>query len=356
MQLDPGLYPGESGRLVWDKALHDREQRDSIQLRRLGSRPCEATITLELDHQPVQYRLSSALAGALALRGLHSMPFVMQMLWGYIKAKQLYEVRARACVCVCVSGEQGRGGGAGWCMSTVGALRVGWEWVGGGVAASCAAPGCQPATAPPLPHPPCLPQPSDKGSVCVRCDERLRPLFGTDSVELGKMAEALKQHLTLPEPVKLQYTIKCVSTPNQGLCLRHATNILVHPLPACHLHLRAHRPDGSAAPHPDCYDFEVEVPLRCVDVGVGTGVDGMENGCTGDQQTDSVAQAMPRFLFPCCAGKAERFLPRVLGSCRTGPAVPTSHPLAAARSCRRMLSRRARGGRWRGWTWRSTAC
>ncbi|EFN57724.1 hypothetical protein CHLNCDRAFT_57254 [Chlorella variabilis] len=187
VQLDPGLYPGESGRLVWDKALHDREQRDSIQLRRLGSRPCEATITLELDHQPVQYRLSSALAGALALRGLHSMPFVMQMLWGYIKAKQLYE-------------------------------------------------------------------PSDKGSVCVRCDERLRPLFGTDSVELGKMAEALKQHLTLPEPVKLQYTIK---------------------------------PDGSAAPHPDCYDFEVEVPLStelppyALKAGAGREVEGLDLALDG---------------------------------------------------------------------------
>lgn len=92
VQLDPAQYPGEAGRLVWDKALHDREHREALQLRRLGSRPVEAAITLELDHQPAQYRLSQALQAALGLRGLHSMPFVMQMLWGYIKAKQLYEV------------------------------------------------------------------------------------------------------------------------------------------------------------------------------------------------------------------------------------------------------------------------
>lgn len=57
-------------------------------------------------------------------------------------------------------------------------------------------------------YPPHAAQPSDKGPVCVRCDEQLRPLFGTDSVELGKMAEALKSHLTPPEPVQLRYTIR----------------------------------------------------------------------------------------------------------------------------------------------------
>ncbi len=49
---------------------------------------------IELDHQPSQWRLSPALAGALGIKGHHSVPFVMQMLWGYIKAKQLYEVGA----------------------------------------------------------------------------------------------------------------------------------------------------------------------------------------------------------------------------------------------------------------------
>ena len=43
------------------------------------------------------------------------------------------------------------------------------------------------------------------------------------------MSEALKPHLLPAEPVTLRYTI---------------------------------RPDGPPTAHPDCYDFEVEVPLR----------------------------------------------------------------------------------------------
>ncbi|KAL4425736.1 hypothetical protein ABPG75_009752 [Micractinium tetrahymenae] len=162
VQLDPAQCPGDSGRLAWDKARHDREHREAIQLRRLGNKPVEATISIEIDHQPAQWRLSPALAAALGLRGLHSLPYVMQALWGYIKAKQLFE-------------------------------------------------------------------PTERGPVTIRCDERLRELFGgAASVELGRMAEALKPHLSLPEPVKITYTV---------------------------------RPDGPAVAHPDCYDFEVEVPL-----------------------------------------------------------------------------------------------
>lgn len=52
-------------------------------------------------------------------------------------------------------------------------------------------------------------QPTERGPVTIRCDDRLRELFGgAASVELGRMAEALKPHLSPPEPVKLTYTIK----------------------------------------------------------------------------------------------------------------------------------------------------
>jgi SWI/SNF-related matrix-associated actin-dependent regulator of chromatin subfamily D len=145
----------------WDKARHEREQREAITMSRLGSAPVEATIKIELDHQPSQWRLSHALAGALGLKGHHSVPFVMQMLWGYIKAKQLYE-------------------------------------------------------------------PSDKGSVSIRCDGPLRDVFQADTVELSRMSDALKPHLSPAEPITLRYTI---------------------------------HPDGPPSAHPDCYDFEVEVPL-----------------------------------------------------------------------------------------------
>lgn len=60
----------------------------------------------------------------------------------------------------------------------------------------------------PSPRPPPL-QPSERGPVTIRCDERLRELFGgAAAVELGRMAEAIKPHLSPPEPVKLTYTIK----------------------------------------------------------------------------------------------------------------------------------------------------
>ena len=105
--LDPAQYPGDSGRFVWEKSQHEREHREALHVRRLGSAPVDARVTVQLDHQPAQWRLSGALAAALGLRGLHSSPFVMQMLWGYIKAKQLYEV----------------GGWAGWWVVWVGVWR-----------------------------------------------------------------------------------------------------------------------------------------------------------------------------------------------------------------------------------------
>ena len=47
---------------------------------------------LELDHQPAQWKLSPRLAATLGCKPQQSLPFVLQMLWGYIKAHNLYEV------------------------------------------------------------------------------------------------------------------------------------------------------------------------------------------------------------------------------------------------------------------------
>jgi hypothetical protein len=261
VQLDPDQYPGETGRLVWDKALHDREHREALQLRRLGTRAVEVAITLELDHQPAQYRLSKALQAALGLRGLHSMPFVMQMLWGYIKAKQLYEVKGSDAdephLVACWGGERSPRG-------PLTPRRVGLG------------PGLRRAAGEVLYTKPsaillsCALQPSDKGPVCVRCDEQLRPLFGTDSVELGKMADALKSHLTPPEPVQLRYTIRRVGQGRGGVLVGGRSCRAAHHPAACTAHRCACtgnctvscRPDGPPTAHPDCYDFEVEVPLR----------------------------------------------------------------------------------------------
>lgn len=37
-------YPGDTGFTQWDKARHEREQREAITMSRLGSAPVEATI------------------------------------------------------------------------------------------------------------------------------------------------------------------------------------------------------------------------------------------------------------------------------------------------------------------------
>lgn len=268
IQLDPALYPGEAGRTVWDKARHEREQRDALQVSRLGSKPVEVTIRwaphvggaavaaalpavpvtmastassscdmrcirrhaptpslapvprpstpplcphhpparLELDHQPAQWKLSPRLAATLGCKPQQSLPFVLQMLWGYIKAHNLYEVsgasnvvqlrKAALSECRDEAGE-GRAARRRHCIA-------GARW-----------PTLQLATAPPptfLPAPnrhcPPPPQPTDKGTVTFRCDGALRELFGADAVELARAAEALKPHLGTPDPVELRYTVR----------------------------------------------------------------------------------------------------------------------------------------------------
>ena len=76
-----------------------------------------------------------------------------------------------------------------------------------------ASPACRrcrpPCPPPPIRLPARPPQPSDKSAVHIRCDERLRAVFGADRMELGRMGEALKEHLTPPEPITLLYAIRC---------------------------------------------------------------------------------------------------------------------------------------------------
>lgn len=63
----------------------------------------------------VRCRLSDALAALVGVDGLASLPFVLQMLWGYVKRNRLFDVRhgeremharvrgseCRACACEC---------------------------------------------------------------------------------------------------------------------------------------------------------------------------------------------------------------------------------------------------------------
>ncbi|GAB4817018.1 hypothetical protein N2152v2_004064 [Parachlorella kessleri] len=164
VQLDPQQYPGPEGRVLWEKSRHDREHRDSFEIRRRGSQPCQATILLELDYQPQQYSVSPPLSSLLGLSGLHSLPFIMQLLWGYIKKHGLYQ-----------SGQEG---------------------------------------APPL---------------LVRCDEKMRAAFGgAEAIPLTEIQDAVRRACKPPEAATIQYQI---------------------------------RVDGPSPTHPDCYDFDFEVPL-----------------------------------------------------------------------------------------------
>ena len=132
-----------------------------------------------------------------------------------------------------------------------------------------------------------------------------------DTVELSKMSEALKPHLSPPEPVTLRYTI---------------------------------RPDGPPTAHPDCYDFEVEVPLRW---GWGGGECG-GNSCRGVRKLsadciEGLRQAFEQVLLRLMTTLVH-CEPRHRPSLSPLPSCPLP-PLPAARSCRRTRSRLGRARR-----------
>lgn len=67
--LDPVLYPGESGTVVWERHLHLGPDLDQIQVRRMGTLPCKATIRVTMDWQPERY--VRVLACGVCLSGLY---------------------------------------------------------------------------------------------------------------------------------------------------------------------------------------------------------------------------------------------------------------------------------------------
>lgn len=93
IRLDPTLYPGSSGSVCWERSRHDLEDRESFVVRRAGRKPTTAVVMLEINHVPPLYKPSPALATLLGLEGLHSLPYILQMLWGYVKKHRLFEVR-----------------------------------------------------------------------------------------------------------------------------------------------------------------------------------------------------------------------------------------------------------------------
>lgn len=161
VQLDPSQYPGPEGVVRWEKSRHDREHRDSFEVRRMGRGPLEVTISLDLDYQPQQYSVSPPLSTLLGLTGLHSMPYIMEQMWAYVKQHGLYQVKQ-------------------------------------------------------------IP-------MTIRCDEKMREAFGgVEFVPLNELQDTVRRCCQLPSPATFKFEI---------------------------------RTDGPSPSHPDCYDFDFEVPF-----------------------------------------------------------------------------------------------
>ncbi|KDD72712.1 hypothetical protein H632_c2988p0, partial [Helicosporidium sp. ATCC 50920] len=96
VELDPAQYPGSEGSVTWDKARQDAEPRDAFEIRRAGSRDVPVTLTIELDHAPPLYRPSPELAKLLGVQGLVSVPNALQLLWGYVKGRRLFDPSPQA--------------------------------------------------------------------------------------------------------------------------------------------------------------------------------------------------------------------------------------------------------------------
>ncbi|GIL78098.1 hypothetical protein Vretifemale_7526 [Volvox reticuliferus] len=95
VQLDPEQYPGDAGRVVWDKGNHAGPHREAVEVRRQGSRSCKATVLLWPDYQPERYVLPPLLAEVLGMMGHETRSRIMVALYGFIKSRRL-QVRRSA--------------------------------------------------------------------------------------------------------------------------------------------------------------------------------------------------------------------------------------------------------------------
>jgi SWI/SNF-related matrix-associated actin-dependent regulator of chromatin subfamily D len=90
-QCEPRVR-GHRGALVWYKDQMDHEARNSFEVRRPGSRPVSATITIEMDHQPTLFVAPPALEALVGLQtgeggapGLYSSNYVASKVYAYAR-------------------------------------------------------------------------------------------------------------------------------------------------------------------------------------------------------------------------------------------------------------------------------
>ncbi|MEW5297858.1 MAG: hypothetical protein WDW36_001037 [Sanguina aurantia] len=84
--LDPVLYPGESGMVVWERHLHLGPDLDQIQVRRMGTLPCKATVRVTMDWQPERFVLPLSLSAVLGMR-FGSKSAVSSAMFAYLKLR-----------------------------------------------------------------------------------------------------------------------------------------------------------------------------------------------------------------------------------------------------------------------------
>lgn len=88
VRLDPQQYPGASGKAVWEKCKHRGPHKDMLEIRRPGNKPVEASIQIEVDWNPMRYKLPANLANILGIQ-FETKPKVMAAVWRYIQTHNL---------------------------------------------------------------------------------------------------------------------------------------------------------------------------------------------------------------------------------------------------------------------------
>jgi len=94
VQLDERQYPGDAGRVVWDKTqaaehkggMDPRSEvwKDHLEVRRAGSEACDATVTITLDFQPERFVLDQRLSEVLELQ-YETKPRILKAFWQYVQ-------------------------------------------------------------------------------------------------------------------------------------------------------------------------------------------------------------------------------------------------------------------------------
>ncbi|GAX73249.1 hypothetical protein CEUSTIGMA_g703.t1 [Chlamydomonas eustigma] len=90
VKLDPELYPGEEGTFIWDKASHVGSFKDQLELKRIGSKSFDATVTIHLDWQPERFILDPRLAQVLNTQ-CDTEARVIKAFWVHVKEHRLQD-------------------------------------------------------------------------------------------------------------------------------------------------------------------------------------------------------------------------------------------------------------------------